>query len=241
MLILILYTNIGDWRGFMETNLSLEEIKSSYRSFHNLIKDDVNKIMLINTLENHIKGNQWPKDYYKIRDEVIPAIFGLKFSRFFFWVTLGGLSKMDREKLYFISEEDTPFLNYLQFNYSETFIKAKKYNVNPLGYYGVHFTHGSKKELFNMYLTRNDDTQFLMRANSHELMEMVTEITYFYSNMLLNNAIDIENEMEFSKQLGKLQRSIWFMIEQLKEEYLDEDIVREDLNNELIIGEIDNE
>jgi hypothetical protein len=194
----------------METNLSLEEVRSYYKVFRNIMKEDINKQMLITTIQNQVNSNQWPKAYYTLREDTIPAIFGSDFSTFLFWYILGGNFQWDGEELNFIDGKDQLFLNYLQMNYSLIFIRAKNFNANPLGYDQVNFTFSSEANLFNLYIIRNDESKFLLRTESLDLTEMIADLTNYFTEMFLSGAIEVEDEMldVFKKQLDVINNSV---------------------------------
>ncbi|MBP1970997.1 hypothetical protein J2Z83_003134 [Virgibacillus natechei] len=74
----------------METRLDESLVVSGYQEFAEFILDDFNKHLLINTIENCIKGSEWPKSYFNLRDEFLPNIIGNDASSFFFWFALVG-------------------------------------------------------------------------------------------------------------------------------------------------------
>lgn len=176
----------------METTLSREEVLEGQKNFIQFISNDFNKQMLINTVENCIKGSDWPMSYYNLRSEYLPGLMGEDASKYFFWIAFGGYYFEEIE----FDEKEIALINYISFNYTKIFIRAKKYNYNPLGFDGINFTHGPENDRFNYYIKRNDEYQFMLRTNPLEFLEMITESVDYYTEMMVAGVIDYEDKKD---------------------------------------------
>ncbi|MFA1818986.1 hypothetical protein ACDX78_02080 [Virgibacillus oceani] len=178
----------------MEIDLDYNQVIEGYNSFIDYISDEFNKHLLINTIDRCIEGPEWPKSYYNLRDEFLPKIMGIEASMFLFWFALGGNIKDNSyDDIIFKNEKANTFLNYLLFNYSLDFKRAKQFNVNPLGFDKVDFTHNQNRNMFNMYLLRNDSDQFLMSVDTKDFSLMISDILYYFSLMLNEGAVSFED------------------------------------------------
>lgn len=190
----------------METDLDYNQVMNGYSSFVEYISDDFNKHLLINTIENCINGPEWPKSYYNLRDEFIPEIIGLEAASFLFWFALGGNIMDDSfDDKIFENEKVNIFLNYIMFNYSLHFKRAKQFNVNPLGLDKVDFTHNQNRNMFNMYLLRNDSEQFLMSMDTSDFSEMISDILYYFSLMLNKGAVNYNDISEIQSIISDIE------------------------------------
>ena len=183
----------------MENNLDKEQIISGYEQFSKFISKDINKHLLINTIENCIKGIEWPESYYSLRDDFLPSILGDEASNFFFWSMFGGLLTNNN---WLVLDEDTEdLLRYSMYNYALKFVNAKKYNLNPLGFNKISFTHGSEKEFFNTYILRNDSEKIVFRMDTDNFSELVTEMLDYYSQMIDNDVVDFSEQIQSLEQI----------------------------------------
>ncbi|KZN96177.1 hypothetical protein AZI98_08935 [Aeribacillus pallidus] len=196
----------------METDLKYYEVLRGYKRFSRFVKSDINKLLLINTVNNCINGSEWPRSYYNLRDEYLPELLGEEASKFFFWFALGGDLVVDEELK--VDEEDIPLLNYIRFNFSQKFIKAKKFNINPNGFSEVYFTHGAEKDRFNTYIMRNDDMQFMLRSNAYEFISMMKEMLDYFSQMVESDVINIDDE-DFVENLFEMKTSLESILEKV--------------------------
>ncbi|MBD8028134.1 hypothetical protein H9636_15915 [Ureibacillus sp. Re31] len=173
----------------MERNLSYDEVVECYSEFSSFIESDFNKQLVINTIDNCINSKAWPQSYYNLRDEYLPDIMGENASKFLFWFALGGL--LDEQFDGFaINDSHGTFLKFLMYNYSEQFLRAKQFNINPLGFYQISFTHSMDNEMLSTYITRNDSEQFLLKQNVKDFSNMLTEALRYFSLLFMNKAVD---------------------------------------------------
>lgn len=196
----------------METNLTESEVIEGYQHFRNFIFSDFNKQLLIDTIKNTINGTEWPMSYYPLRDEYLPGIMGETASQFFFWFALGGTYHFDFE----LEEEDYSFLNYIYFNYSLKFMRAKQYNNNPFGFTAINFTHGAERDRFNTFIKRNDEEQFMLRTNTVEFSSMLSQSLEYFNNMIQHEAIGVDEDMDhFLENIQEMQESLASIINKI--------------------------
>ncbi|ARK32109.1 hypothetical protein [Halalkalibacter krulwichiae] len=176
----------------IELNIDVTEVIDGYTEFKEYINDEFNKGLMLRAIDNTIIGKSWPRSYFELRSSILPAILGDKASKFLFWFIFGGddSTEIDYE------EEDLPLLNFLRSNYTDKFLKAKQFNVNPHGFYQINYTHGADKDRFNIYITRNDDEQLLLRTSVVEYCGMLSQFIEYFSKMTNAGAIEISAEEE---------------------------------------------
>lgn len=180
----------------METDFTYEEVLEAYQYFRGFISVEKNNHLMLKTIENCINGPDWPMSYYKLRDEFLPGVMGEEASRFFFWVALGGFLSDDIEDIDY-DEDDVPLINYIFFNYSMKFVRAKNYNNNPFGFSGIHFTHGSERDRFNTFIKRNDEEQFMLRMNVGEYSHMLSDSLRYFSDLVSSDVVETIDNKEF--------------------------------------------
>lgn len=180
----------------IELYLEKQEVVDGYQQFSKFISKDINKQLLINTIENYQKGSEWPKSYYDLRDDVLPDLIGDKASKFLFWFLMGGLHAIKNPIKFNIKEEHETTLNYLYYNYALTFTQAKMFNINPLGFSTVNFTHSNDSDYFHTYFLRNDSQQFLMRLDVADFSRFINDSTYYFSTMLEAGVMNLNGKEE---------------------------------------------
>ena len=180
----------------MELDLGKQEVFKGYQEFSKFISKDINKQLLITTIENYQKGSEWPKSYFDLRDDVIPDIIGYKASKFLFWLLMGGLHAFETPIEFKIREDHKVFLNFLYSNYAMQFTQAKMFNVNPLGFSTVNFTHSNDSDYFHTYLLRNDSEQLLMRLDTRSFSSFITESAEYFSQMIEAGVVNLQDEEE---------------------------------------------
>lgn len=192
----------------METNLDEDSVLLGYERFSEAVADDFQKQLMMSTIENCINGPEWPKSYYGLREEILPEIIGKEASLFFFWFSLGGNHMADFE-LPIINNKTKLFLNYITFNYSLKFVRAKSHNLNPIGFSSVDFTHGQNQEMFNMYLMRNDSEQFLLRLDTSDFSYLMNDTLDYFSQMVEAELIDFDKgKLPLESLINTLKESL---------------------------------
>ncbi|MED1659613.1 hypothetical protein [Bacillus licheniformis] len=182
----------------LELNLTKEEIIEGQAEFIKFISDDFKKQLVIKTLENCVNDKDWPRNYYNLRDDFLPNLVGRNAAKYFFWVVFGGiLSEPFESELDFeLKDVEFDLMNYVMLNYSLKFIRAKKYNVNPLGYDAIWFTFGPENDRVNTYIKRNDEEQFMLRMNPFEFTNMLNDSLEYFTNMINDDVLEYEIDKE---------------------------------------------
>ncbi|MBT2224223.1 hypothetical protein KLH71_20380, partial [Bacillus subtilis] len=129
-----------------------------------------------------------PMSYYNLRSDQLPNLIGDKAAKYFFWAVFGGFysNQFDFE----FEETEVVLMNYIILNYSAKFIRAKQYNINPLGFDSIHFTYGPENDRVNTYIKRNDEEQFTLRLNPWEFTFMLKDSIEYFSNMINDDVLD---------------------------------------------------
>lgn len=200
----------------MEFSLNEYEISEGREDFSFFASVDLNRELLIKTIENCVNDRSWPMSYYSLRDDLLPAIMGESASKYFFWFLFGGyLQESDS-----IEEDCYILLNFIMINYSLKFIRAKKYNVNPLGFDSVALTYSADKERnVNVFIKRNDDNQFMLRTNPNEITSLLRDITEYFSGLMLNEKMSYDEEKkEILNNLDEVEKNIQSIKDSIKDE-----------------------
>ncbi|QII50485.1 hypothetical protein G3M81_17895 [Bacillus paralicheniformis] len=179
----------------MELNLTRDQVIAGQTEFIHFISNDFNKQLIIKTIENCVNDKDWPMSYYNLRNDYLPNLVGENAAKYFFWVVFGGSfnSEIDFE----FENVEVDLMNFVILNYSTKFIRAKKYNINPLGYDSIHFTFGPENDRVNTYIKRNDEEQFILRMNPYEFTDMLNESLEYFSNMVNDDVLEYKEDKEF--------------------------------------------
>lgn len=204
--------------------LETEDVIKGYAKFSKFTIYDFNKSLILTTIENCIHSKEWPERFYTLRDEYIPGIIGEEASKFFFWYVFN--FGMERLNVIKYKEDDLVFLNYICYNYVKEFIRAKLYNVNPLGFYEIHYSYGSETDRVNTYIIRNDGEKISLKMDSDEILNLIEQTTEYFSMLVENNNISLintkdsdnpENSTLLLDRIKNIERYIWKIQHKLEE------------------------
>lgn len=176
----------------LENNIDINELKKGLEELQRYIKVSANRTILIELFKKYLSTKS---GYYILRDEILPEIMGQGASKALIWSIVSGFIYEDGRVIRScLDANNVEFIHSLVLLFTENIILAKKYNENPMGYYSLHIAYSKNNKKNNLFIKRNDESEYVLCIDIDDCLRMAKDLLYYYNKIQEVNNYKIKED-----------------------------------------------